>query len=260
MTLKLDDKIETPLDATDVESAEDQSTDVSHADLETIQNDLKDPVAEELESGMELESGELVDPIVLPEIKGLEILKEGAYAIDPEKTITNMVVVVKKMEAQLQNTLSLNSNLEKDLDDSKEMIIDLSAEKANLEKQIARLENEIPSKRELQLEIEYLMEERSAAQRKIRDLNATIEKQEKTALEYQETIAELKTDKKDSRIETDYLVTRIGFLMKKNKSLTAEVKKLGQENLAKIARINMLEKELNSADEERYRIYKERIR
>ncbi len=258
MTLKLDDTIETPPAAPDVDSVGDPGADAVFCDPETIQNDLKDPVADTGMNASEIDAD--VDSVVLPEIKGLEILKEGAYAIDPEKTITNMVAVVKKMEAQLQNALLLNASLEKDLDDSKEMIIDLSDEKAVLKKTIARLENEIPSKRELQLEIEYLTEERSSAQRKIRDLNKSIDKLEKAALQHQETIVELKTDKKDSRIETDYLITRIGFLMKKNKSLAAEVKKLEQDNLSKIARINMLEKELNSADEERYRIYKERIR
>ncbi|SLM32776.1 Putative ATPase involved in DNA repair or chromosome segregation. Homolog to OMM_5 MMP and DMR_40870 of RS1 [Desulfamplus magnetovallimortis] len=203
---------------------------------------------------------ETIDEILLPELQGLEILKEGTYVIDPEKTISNMVTVVKKMESQLQSALLLNSDLEKDLDDSKVMIIDLRAEKSELEAIIKRMGDEIPSKRELQMEIEYLTDERNSAQIKIRDLKQTIEKMKQQLASYKEKITDLEEDKKDYRVEADYLVTKLNAALDKNKLHMDEIKELSQEKRAAVEKIRMLEQELRKADEERYRIYKERAK
>ncbi len=229
-----------------------------------LESELESGLESELESGLEsgLESAlkHSGEDILLPELQGLEILKEGTYAIDPEKTIINMVTVVKRMEAQLQDVLLLNSNMEKDIDDSKEMILDLNVEKAELESTIARMEEEIPSKRELQMEIEYLVEERNAVQVKVRDLLHEIQGMKNSALQQEETISDLEKDNEDSKIEADYLVSKLNSLMEKNKSLLNEIKKLRHERHSHIERVKILEEEVKDLDMERYRRYKEKIR
>ncbi len=237
-------------------------------ELLSVKQDLKLGLKQELESELDLElepalelesdlkhSGE---DILLPELQGLEILKEGTYAIDPEKTIINMVTVVKRMEVQLQDVLLLNSNMEKDIDDSKEMILDLRAEKAELEDTIARMEKEIPSKRELQMEIEYLVEERNAAQVKIRDLLHEIQEIKNSVVQSEVIISDLKKDNEDSRIEADYLVSKLNSLMEKNRTLLNEAKKMKHDRDSNIERVHTLEKDLKELDMKRYRRYKEK--
>ena len=180
---------------------------------------------------------------IMPKIKGLEILKEGTYAVDLEKTISDMLAVIEKMEAQLEDVLKLNANLEKDLETSKEMIIDLKAEKSHLEDTLARMEEEIPSKRELQMEIDHLIEERNDAQRIIREMRLTIEKMQKEAVQYQNQITSLKEDKKDAIVEADYLESKLNAVLEKNRNYENEINVLRGEKLTHMEKIKSLEQE-----------------
>ncbi|MBF0302781.1 MAG: hypothetical protein HQK73_07055 [Desulfamplus sp.] len=225
-------------------------------DLDQLTNYIKEQNA----SARERAINESIDEILLPELQGLEILKEGAYVLDPEKTISNMVSVVKKMEAQLESALMLNSHLEKDLNDSKEMIIDLRAEKIELENTIKRMEEEIPSKREFQIEIEYLIDERNATQRKIKDLKELISKKDKQIDHYKEKVSNLEEDKKDYSVEMDYLVRKLDAMLENNRDNIAKIKQLEQEKRTAIEKISTLEDELRKADEKRYNLYKEMAR
>ena len=173
---------------------------------------------------------------IMPKIKGLEILKEGTYAVDLEKTISDMIAVIEKMEAQLESVLKLNANLEKDLETSKEMIIDLKAEKSHLEDTVARMEEEIPSKRELQIEIDHLIEERNDAQRSIREM-------QKEAVQYQNQITSLKEDKKDAIVEADYLESKLNAVLEKNRNYENEINVLRGEKLTHMEKIKSLEQE-----------------
>ena len=195
--------------------------------------------------------------VILPEIKGLEILKEGTYAVDLEKTISDMLLVIKKMEAQLDSVLKLNDDLEKDIDTSKESIAALRKEKSQLEAKIARMEEEIPSKRELQIENNYLIEERNDAQHSIREMKAKIEKMKKEAVRYQKQINGLKEDKKDIIIEIDYLQSKLNAVFEKNKYYKTEIDALRGEKLTQEKKIESLEKELKETLKERYRLYQE---
>ncbi|GAJ05791.1 unnamed protein product, partial [marine sediment metagenome] len=195
--------------------------------------------------------------VILPEIKGLEILKEGTYAVDLEKTISDMLLVIKKMEAQLESVLKLNADLEKDLEISKEIIVDLRAEKSHLEDKIARMEEEIPSKRELQIENDHLIEERNDAQNTIREMKLKIEKMQKEAVQYQKQIAGLKEDKKDIIIEIEYLDSKLNVVFEKNKYYQIEIDALRGEKLTHEEKIKSLEKELQETLEEKYRLFQE---
>ncbi|MBF0210810.1 MAG: hypothetical protein HQK68_08010 [Desulfamplus sp.] len=211
-------------------------------------------------SAQETNINKAVDQILMPELQGLDILKEGTYIIDPEKTISNMVKVVKKMESQLQSALMLNTHLENDLNDSKEMIIDLRAEKVELENTIKRMQEEIPSKREFQMEIAYLIDERNVAQHKIRDLQQLIAQKDNLIEQYKEKISNLEDDKKDYRIEIEYLIKKLDAVSANNRENIAAIKKLVQERATYLEKITTLEEELKTSDEKRYQIYKELAR
>jgi len=197
------------------------------------------------------------DAVILPEIKGLEILKEGTYAVDLEQTISDMLLVIKKMEAQLDSVLKLNDGLEKDLDNSKESIAGLREEKSQLEAKIARMEEEIPSKRELQIENNYLIEERNDVQHIIREMKTKIENMKKEAVRYQKQITGLREDKKDIIIEIDYLESKLNAVLEKNEYYRTEIDALRGEKLAQEEKIKSLGKKLKETFEEKYKLYQE---
>jgi chromosome segregation ATPase len=231
---------------TTLEKKEDQQKNGSvHTGLFNVDEQIKEGSKEDTSIMPESDVIEETGEAIMPEIKGLEILKEGTYAVDLEKTISDMLAVIKKMEAQLESVLKLNANLEKDLETSKEMIIDLKAEKSHLEDTIARMEEEIPSKRELQIEIDHLIQERNDAQGSIREMRLKIEKIQKEAAQYQKQITSLKEDKKDAIVETDYLESKLNAVLEKNRNYENEINVLRGEKLTYLEKIKFLEQELN---------------
>ncbi|MBW2104733.1 MAG: hypothetical protein JRI26_01600, partial [Deltaproteobacteria bacterium] len=119
---------------------EEQKKESVHKGLLNVDEQIKERSKEDASIMPESDVIEETSEAIMPKIKGLEILKEGTYAVDLEKTISDMLAVIEKMEAQLESVLKLNANLEKDLETSKEMIIDLKAEKSHLEDTLARME------------------------------------------------------------------------------------------------------------------------
>jgi len=229
---------------TTLEKKEEQQKNGSvDAGLLNVNEQTKEGSKEDIPIMPESDVIEETSEAIMPEIKGLEILKEGTYAVDLEKTISDMLAVIEKMEAQLESVLKLNANLEKDLETSKEMIIDLKAEKSHLEDTVAHMEEEIPSKRELQMEIDHLIEERNDAQRSIREMKLKIEKIQKEAVQYQNQITSLREDKKDAIVETDYLESKLNAVLEKNKDYENEINVLRGEKLTHMEKIKSLEQE-----------------
>jgi hypothetical protein len=84
------------------------------------------------EGVVQAEEEETINPLadipreaIMPKMKGLDILKEGIYTVDLEKTINDMFLVIKNMESQLEKALTINTLLEKDLSEAKEVIAEL---------------------------------------------------------------------------------------------------------------------------------------
>jgi len=218
-------------------------TDLLNVDEQIKERSKKDASIEDTSIMPESDVIEETSEAIMPEIKGLEILKEGTYAVDLEKTISDMITVIEKMEVQLESVLKLNANLEKDLEISKEMIIDLKAEKSHLEDTVGRMEEEIPSKRELQMEMDHLIEERNDAQRSIREMKFKIEKMQKEAVQYQNQITSLREDKKDAIIETDYIESKLNAVLEQNRNYENEINVLRGEKLTHMEKIKSLEQE-----------------
>ncbi|MBF0481385.1 MAG: hypothetical protein HQK81_12440 [Desulfovibrionaceae bacterium] len=146
----------------------------------------------------------------LPWTKEAEFLKERDASIDFQKTIDEMFLIIKNMETQLTHVLDINSLLEEDLNHSKERIVELKARQGQLLETIAGLEEQMPSKRELQMVIDQLLEERNEAELKIRDLRRKGEQTDETFRELSDRIAELGSERADLSAEINFLETRLG--------------------------------------------------
>jgi len=198
---------------------------------------------------------DVCEEVVLPEIRGLEILKEGTYAVNLDKRISDMLGVIKSMEGQLESVLSQNAYLKKDLDASKEMIFQLSAEKSRLESVISRMEEEIPSKRELQIEIDHLIEERNMAQGSILKMKSDLEKMKKESTHDRERIVSLEEDKKDAIVELDYFESKLSSANKKAKEYEKDLNRLRGERFAHKEKIESLEADLKALLKENYALF-----
>jgi chromosome segregation ATPase len=195
--------------------------------------------------------------IVMPEIKGLEILKEGAYSVDLEKTIGDMFATIRNMESQLETVLSINTYLEKDLKASKELIAALKGDKAKLEQIVSGMKEEIPSKREFQIEIDHLVEERNVAEAEIRSLKHKLEKTHKTVAQLQSRIAALADEKRDAATEINFLESKLSAVQEKMKRYENEINILKGEKLAHLQKIKSLEEQFSEELTEKYRYLKE---
>lgn len=193
----------------------------------------------------------------IPKMRGLEILKEGVYAVDLEKTVQDMFQVIKSMESQLERLLGINALLEKDLKDSKKMIAELRTSKSKLEQEVARMENEIPAKRELQIEVDRLVDERNLAQVSIHELKAKIEKTQERLIQYQKQVGKLDEERRDALSEVDFLESRLNKATQKIGNCEAQIHALRGENLALSEKAKGLQKELTETLDEKYRLIKE---
>ena len=233
---------------------------------------LKDPLLNEFSDFPERVKGVLEEDIpesasqvgaakrkenLMPKIRGLEILKEGGYEVDLEKTIQDMFVVIKNMEAQLERVLEINDLLEKDLKEANDMNAELKTTKRRLEGKISRMEAEIPFKRELQIEIDHLLEERNSAQLIVRDLKSKLENTQKKVIQYQQRLGSLAEERTDAIQEVDYLESRLNNATQRIRELETQTKALAGEKIAQSEKVKSLDEALNEALDEKYRLHKE---
>ena len=219
--------------------------------------DIDERVREVLREGIAEPQPDIAREAVMPRIKGLEILKEGVYAIDLEKTINDMFMVMKNMEAQLERVLTINSHLEKDRNEAKGMIVELKESKSQLEDKIARMEAELPSKRELQMEIEQLIEERDNVQTRIREQESKVKKMQETVIQHQRRVGNLEEEKRDATAEIDFLESRLNAASEKIRLNNFAINELKGEKLAHVEKIKTLEEGLNAALDDKYRFVNE---
>lgn len=243
----------TPIDT--IKKKQDDGIDVSiqEPDLKSLP-EIDERVKEVLQEDILLAQPDKIKETFIPRIKGLEFLKEGGYAVDLEKTINDMFVVIKKMETQLEKVLTINALLEKDLRDSKEVIADLMAEKSKLEAVVVRMEEEMPSGRELQMELDHLLEERNDAQKIIRDLKLKSQKMQASVTRSQERSGSLEEEKSDVITEINFLESRLNAAVEKIGAYERDLNILKGEKLANDEKIKALEDELNETLDDKYRL------
>ncbi|KPJ99415.1 MAG: hypothetical protein AMK71_09800 [Nitrospira bacterium SG8_35_4] len=196
------------------------------------------------EDNPENSSPVIIETGLMPEIKGLELLKKAGSTLKVGRTIKDMFSVIKNMESQLKKVLSINASLEKDLRDTKDVISDLKDEKVRLENEIADLEEELPSKRELQSRIDHLIEERNSAQPQIRDMRIQVDDMKKEVSKYRERLEELNEEKSDLLLEISFLEERHKAALKKIAAYERESHTLKGERLINSRKMKALEKDM----------------
>ena len=215
---------------------------------------IDERVKEVLQEGIEEPQADTTRETVIPRIKGLEALKEGVFTVDVEKTITDMFMVIKSMEAQLDRVLKINSHLEKDRNEARETVAESMAAKSQLEDKIARMEMELPSKRELQMEVDQLIEERNSVQVLIQEQKARVEKMQKTMIEHQRRIGNLEEEKGDTIAEVHFLESRLNAASERIKSNDHQINELRGENLSHVEKIKTLEEDLKATLDDKYKL------
>lgn len=194
---------------------------------------------------------------LISKIEGIELMREGVYNVDLEKTVKEMFLVIQKMETQLERVLSINTFLEKDLNYSRARFSELKAEKSELLAKISRMEMETPSKRELQVELDQILEERNVAEQRIRELTQKGENISKKVIEVQNRIGELEEEKKDAISEINFLESKLNISSKRLAQDKLEINRLNGETLAHREKIKTLEEEITVALGDKYDLLKE---
>jgi chromosome segregation ATPase len=159
----------------------------------------------------------------IPEIKGMELLREEIDTLDLGKTIRDMFLSIHNMESQLTKVLSINAALEKDIKSSREMIVELRKEKLGLEETIDSINAGIPAKKELQAEIEYLVEERNRAHASVQDIKSMLEKTREETIGLKRRNEELDVEKTDLRKDVDYLELKVSAAVEKMNACAREI-------------------------------------
>jgi len=194
---------------------------------------------------------------IISKIKGMELLKEGVYSVDLEKTISDMFSVIKSMESQLHKVLNINELLEKELDEAKQRISTLTKNKKDLEQNIARLEEEMPTKHEMRIEMDHLIDERNQAHSQLRDLKQRLSNAQNATLKYQRQAHELSEEKRDIIDDVTFLESRLNASNDKLLRYEKAVKSLKGEKLTLISKLSTVENELNETLEEKYQMMKD---
>ncbi|MBF0554223.1 MAG: hypothetical protein HQK96_06630 [Nitrospirae bacterium] len=187
----------------------------------------------------------------LPEIRGVELLRDASGTVDVGKTIKDMFICIQNMEKQLNDVLSINASLERDVKSSKELITNLRTEKHDLQRTIDTINREIPPKRELQAEIEHLIEERNSSQSYVVDMKALSDKAKYETQVYKIRIEELQEEKADLLRDITYLETKISAALKKINAYAKEINILKGERHIHREKIVKLEKGYRDCVEER---------
>jgi len=192
--------------------------------------------------------------IALPQIKGLEELKEGIYAVDLENTIDNMYNVITNMETQLKNVLKINAKLEKELARSKVRIEHLKDHETFLKEKIEQLENEMPSKRELTIELEHLVSERNDDQITIRAMNKRIAQMNEDIQMYKDRLDAESEEKNDLIADVEFMDATIDDSAKKINDYQLNIKYLKGQAIANANTIKELESQLSQSASEKIQL------
>lgn len=186
----------------------------------------------------------------MPELKVLGYLQNGTGTLDVGKTIQNLFVSMQNMDAHLNSVLAINAVLEKDIRASKDVITRLNAEKSQMEEAAAKLRDEMPSKRELQAEIEHLIEERNEAQASIRSRRQQVEKTLSEMQGLKDRVVELGHEKADLTKDIEYLEIKLGAAVEKLNAYAREITVLKGEKVSNLEKYEKLRLQYGKCMEE----------
>ncbi|MBF0343174.1 MAG: hypothetical protein HQL06_02995 [Nitrospirae bacterium] len=213
---------------------------------------MSNPDAEALEFPFEnktqRKNNAMMTTPLLSGIKGIEFLKETISTVDVEKTINDMFAIISNMEQQLNNVLSINALLDKDLRGSKEIISDLRREKLQAEKELQRITDETATREELQAEIEHLIDERNFAQSSIGDMKREIDTLKRKELLSRERVEELEGERTDLIREINYMELKYASSIETIGRLEKEIRTLRGERIVTFEKLKSLKKNAPVSD------------
>lgn len=131
------------------------------------------------------------------ELNIFKLLNEDTASPNIGSTVKEIVVSLVKMEAELNEVLSINAALVRDIESAKGVIEELRLEKAEREALIEQMREENPAKSQLIAEVEYMVNERNTAQSIIHDLRVKADKAVKELELAKMRISELESEKAD---------------------------------------------------------------
>ena len=238
----------------DNEDMNNKTIDITNGDISDIDN-LNEAVFADDNPGSSEHT--VMDLSLMPEIKGIELLKKAGSTLNVGKTIKSMFSIIHSMENQLKKVLSINTTLEKDLKASREVISDLKEERTKLNITISDLEEELPLKRELQAGIDHLIEERNSAQPLLRDVNLEVKKIKREIDEVKERANELEVEKSDLLKEIGFLEIRLGSANQNISAHEKEIMTLKGERMIHMRKIKALEEKNMKQSTEKKRLANE---
>jgi len=229
---------------------------IDHSFEQDQQTDHSKDVSEP--SAMPQQSSDVKEEeLVIPHVSGLETLKEGTFTVDLEKTISDMLLVIKNMEAQLENVLSINASLEKEVDVSKDMIMQLKHEKEKLQATIEQMESQMLSKREMQVLIDHMEEEKNKAHSKIRDLESDNDQMKKENQKLNDMVNSFEEEKLDARMEIDYLEVQLKSNQSRERKYEEKINALRGEKIALAEKMKSLQDELKQLYSDQFKAYQD---
>ncbi len=217
----------------------------------------EEPWTEEVEPGDSSVSVPLPGEDRLAWTKEAISLKEGATSIDFERTLEDMLDIIKQMESQLAHVLDINLLLERDLNQSKERIAELKAERDRLREILARKEEEMPTVHELQMVIDQFLEERNEAELRIRDQKRQNDQYADQLLRIQSKVSELESDRKGLITEVNLMESRLSAALDQKRQAEEKAKRLDAQSAADKDRIRELEHDLDVLLDEKFKLARE---
>ncbi|MBF0520025.1 MAG: hypothetical protein HQK92_09900 [Nitrospirae bacterium] len=194
------------------------------------------------------------------ELNIFKLLNEDTASPNIGNTVKEIVVSLVKMEAELNEVLSINSALVRDIESAKGVISELRLEKAEREALIEQMREEIPAKSQLMAEVEYMVNERNAAQASIHDLKVKTERAVKELELAKMQISELESEKADLVGDIGFLESKLERFAGKLEFSVRRVNVLEGERVINLGKIADLQKKYRDCVDAKFAGYDDRVR
>ncbi|MGR3317581.1 MAG: hypothetical protein ACUZ8O_03805 [Candidatus Anammoxibacter sp.] len=224
-----------------------------------VESDIEDMV---IEGRQKIGSYEEIKDITIPltELSSADVkefLKEKIGNLTIEGTLHEMYATIKGMETQLINVLDINASLEKDLKITKGALLNGNKVKVEVENKLKALENEGPSKTELEMELRELIVQYNTKQEEIQDVT-----NEKNMIDGKvgalcKEIERLGEERNDFVTDASISQAKMDDLVFKIKESDALLKKVNRENTEFKRNIKNNDEELSRLKDENTSIRRE---
>jgi len=195
------------------------------------------------------------EELIGSKIPGIDALQDGTYTVELDKTTSDMLLTINNMETQLENVLNINTSLEKEVVISKELLTQLKDEKAQLQANIEQLKSQLPSKREMQIQLDHVEGEKDQALKMNRDLKLSNEQMKTEVQKLNDMVKTLKDERTDARMEIDYLEVQLKSHQTKNQKYENKINAMRGEKIALTEKLKSVQEELKQAYSDQFKAF-----